>query len=179
MDKSFKAERIINRTTIEVKKEIVSLGKSMVLEVSSDDVEELVEDHKTALTTGELQHILKEQQQAAAEELSSEEEGRKSISTALIKAMCTKWVEVQIFVEKYHPDKAAQILKHRKKQMSVEKFLVRRRSSEFKPGVSGVKKSRGGMAGKESPTVIMEEGYRTPEEQSPIVIIEGDPPSKL
>lgn len=143
--------------------------------------------------------------------MSSEEEGRDSVSTALIKEMCANWVEVQVFIEKYHPDKAAvshstdtfndhatshfrQILKHRKKQMSIEKFIVRKRSSECKPGVSGVNKSREGMAGEESPSVIMEEGYRTPEqhspivimeedhrtpeEQSPIVITEGDPPSK-
>ncbi|XP_074170474.1 uncharacterized protein LOC141567452 [Rhinolophus sinicus] len=173
--------------------DVVSLGKSMGLEVSSDDVEELVEDHKTELTTEELQNILTEQQQAATEELSSEEAGRESVSNALIKEMCAKWVEVQIFVEKYHPDKAAvshatntfndnamsrfrQMLKHRKKQMLIEKFLVRKRSSEFKPGVRGVKKSREGMAEEESPTVILEEGYRTPEQPSPIVIIEGVPP---
>ncbi|KAF6390255.1 hypothetical protein mRhiFer1_007835 [Rhinolophus ferrumequinum] len=169
--------------------DIVSLGKSMGLEVSSDDVEELVEDHRTELTTEELQNILTEKQQAETEELSSEEEERESVSTALIKEMCAKWVEGKIFVEKYHLDKAAvnhatntfndnavshfrQILKHQKKQMSIEKFLVRKRSSESKPGVSGVKKLREGMAGEELPTVIIEEGYRTPEQQSPIVILE-------
>lgn len=68
-----------------------------------------------------------------------------------------------------------QILKHQKK-MSLEKFLVRKRSSESEPGVNGVKKSREGMAGEESPAVILEEDHRTPEEQSPIVIIAGDPP---
>ncbi|XP_034954627.2 tigger transposable element-derived protein 1-like [Zootoca vivipara] len=115
--------------------DIVSLGKSMGLEVSSDDIEELVQDHKTELTTEELQNILTEQQQAATEELSEEEEEeeerQESLPTALIKEMCAKWVEVQSFVEKYHPDKAAvscatntfndhamshfrQILKHRK-----------------------------------------------------------------
>ncbi|KAF6357048.1 hypothetical protein mRhiFer1_009984 [Rhinolophus ferrumequinum] len=50
--------------------DIVSLRKSMDLEVSSDDVEEFVEDHRTELTTEELQHILMEQEQAATEELS-------------------------------------------------------------------------------------------------------------
>ncbi|KAF6323389.1 hypothetical protein mRhiFer1_008367 [Rhinolophus ferrumequinum] len=44
--------------------DILSLGKSMCLEMSSDDVEELVEDHQTELTTEELQNVLTEQQQA-------------------------------------------------------------------------------------------------------------------
>ncbi|KAF6276060.1 hypothetical protein mRhiFer1_009416 [Rhinolophus ferrumequinum] len=86
--------------------DIVSLVKSMDLEVSSYDGG-VIEDHKTELTTEELQNILTEQQQVATEELSAEEEGRASVSTALIKEMCAKWVEVHIFVEKYHPDKAA------------------------------------------------------------------------
>ncbi|XP_033011520.1 tigger transposable element-derived protein 1-like [Lacerta agilis] len=143
------------------------------LQVNSDDVEELVEDHKTELTTEELQNIPTEQQQAATEEISLEE-SREIVSTALIKEMCAKWAEVQSFVEKYHPDKAAvshatntfndnaishfrQILKHRQKQISTGKKLVRKRISGSEPGVSGVKKAREGTAGEESLTAIMEE----------------------
>ncbi|XP_028575874.2 uncharacterized protein LOC114592144 isoform X1 [Podarcis muralis] len=157
-----------------VVEDIVSLGKSLGLEVSREDVEELVEDHKTELTTEELQNILMEQQQAATEELSEEEEEekrRENVPTALIEEMCAKWAELQSFVEKYHPDAAAvshatntfndsamshfrQILKQRK------------RSAESEPGVSGVRR--------ESARGILEEGYRTLEQQSPFVIIEGD-----
>ncbi|XP_053234890.1 tigger transposable element-derived protein 1-like isoform X3 [Podarcis raffonei] len=139
--------------------DIVSLGKSMGLEVSRDDVEELVEEHKTELTAEELRNVLMEQQQAAAEELFlQEEERRESVPTALIEDMCAKWADLQVFVEKYHPDKAAvshatstfndhamshfrQILKRREEeQMSIVKWLARKRSSESEPGVSGVKK---------------------------------------
>lgn len=64
-------ERVFEDAPVE---DLVSLGKSMGLEVSSDDVEELVEDHKTKLTTEELPKILMEQQQVATEKMSSEEE---------------------------------------------------------------------------------------------------------
>lgn len=57
-----------------VVEEIVSLGVSMGMEVDSDDVEELVEDHNIELTTEELRDLHMEQQQEVAEELSSEEE---------------------------------------------------------------------------------------------------------
>ncbi|XP_032997965.1 zinc finger protein 850-like [Lacerta agilis] len=48
--------------------DIVSLGNSMGLEVSGADVEELVEEYRTELTTEELQDILMEQQKAATEQ---------------------------------------------------------------------------------------------------------------
>ncbi|XP_053247701.1 tigger transposable element-derived protein 1-like [Podarcis raffonei] len=88
--------------------DIVFLGNSMGLEMSGADVEELVEEHGAELTAEELQNILLEQQKAAAEEMSSEEEeSRESVPTAKIKEMFAKWAEMQAFVEKYHPDKAA------------------------------------------------------------------------
>ena len=37
--------------------EIISFGRSMDLEVDSEDVEELVQDHSTELTTEELVHV--------------------------------------------------------------------------------------------------------------------------
>ncbi|CAI5779200.1 transposable element-derived 1-like [Podarcis lilfordi] len=152
------------------------------LQVKSDDVEELVEDHKTELATEEEQNILTEQQQAATEEIPSGEESREIVSTALIKQMCAKWAEVQGFVEKYHPDKAAvshatntfndnamshfrQILKHQQKQISTEKKLVRKRISKSEPGVSGVKKTREGMAGEVSPIAILGEDPDPPSKQ--------------
>ena len=67
----------------------------------------LVEEHRAELSTEELQELQKEQQQIVTEDISSgEEEGREEASIALIKEMYSKWVEVQNFVEKYHPDKA-------------------------------------------------------------------------
>lgn len=43
-------------------KDTVSLGKSMGLKVDDDDVEELVEDQNTELTTEELPDLQREQQ---------------------------------------------------------------------------------------------------------------------
>ncbi|XP_076036386.1 uncharacterized protein LOC143022170 [Oratosquilla oratoria] len=70
--------------------DIVSLGKSMGLDVDSDDVEELVEDHRNELNTEELQELHREQQEEVVEELSSSEKesSKGSISTAEIKELC-------------------------------------------------------------------------------------------
>ncbi|XP_036212432.1 tigger transposable element-derived protein 1-like isoform X2 [Myotis myotis] len=142
---------------VSVVEDIVSLGKSMGLEVDDDDVEELVEDHNTELTTEELQDLQREQQQPAAEERSSEE-GREDIPTSLIKGMLGKWGEMQSFIEKYHPDKEVahrainlfndnavlhfrQMLKRRQKQ-SLGRFLVRQRPSEPEASSSGAKRRK-------------------------------------
>ncbi|GLV37474.1 hypothetical protein CBL_10560 [Carabus blaptoides fortunei] len=53
--------------------EIVSLAKSMGLDVDSDDVEELIKDHRNELTTEELQELQREQQEVI-EDVSSEED---------------------------------------------------------------------------------------------------------
>lgn len=89
-----------------VVEEIVSLGMSMGLEVDSEDVEELVEDHNAELTT-ELRDLHMEQQQEVAEELSSEEEkvdSKGSIPTADIKELLGYWSKTQSLVEKWHPN---------------------------------------------------------------------------
>ena len=52
--------------------DIVSLGKSMGLEVNNEDVEELANDHKNELTTEELQDFHKDQQEEVVEEISLE-----------------------------------------------------------------------------------------------------------
>ena len=66
-----------------------------------------MEEHRAELNSPELQEIQKEQEQIVAEEISSDDgEGREEASTALIKEMSGKWVQVQNLVEKYHPDKA-------------------------------------------------------------------------
>uniref|UniRef100_UPI0035902AD7 tigger transposable element-derived protein 1-like n=1 Tax=Myxine glutinosa TaxID=7769 RepID=UPI0035902AD7 len=62
---------------------IVALGQSMGLEVSEEDVEELVEDHNKELTTEELQHLHKMQQEEMAVEISSEEEEGASVNYSL------------------------------------------------------------------------------------------------
>lgn len=78
------------------------LGKSMGLEVDDDDMEELLEGHKTELNTKNSKDLQGEQQEMAAEELSSrEEEGREDILTSLIKELFGKWGEMKHFIEKY------------------------------------------------------------------------------
>ena len=75
--------------------DIVSLGKAMGLDVDSDDVEELVEYHRSELTTKKL-HDLHRQQQEMLEEISSEEEESKgNISIAKIKELCYHWEMMQ------------------------------------------------------------------------------------
>nr|KAF6463386.1 tigger transposable element derived 1 [Molossus molossus] len=140
-----------------VVEDIVTLGKAMGLEVDGEDVEDLVEDHSTELTTGELQDLQREQRQMAAEELSSEE-GREDVPTSLIKGMLGKWGEMQNFIEKYHPDREVasrainlfndnamfhfrQVLKRRQKQ-SLDRFLVRQRPSEPEASSSGAKRRK-------------------------------------
>ncbi|XP_069961426.1 tigger transposable element-derived protein 1 isoform X7 [Cherax quadricarinatus] len=137
---------------------VVSLGKSMGLDVSDQDVEELVDDHTEELTTKELQELHLEKQQIAAEEIASEEEERReNVSSSVIKDICAKWSEVQSFVEKYHPNKAVasrvcnmfndnalshfrQILKRRQKQTSLDRFFVQQASSDSQGGLSASKR---------------------------------------
>ena len=123
-----------------VVEDIVSLGQSMSLDVDKEDVEDLVKEHNTKLTTEELQDLHKEQQHEVAEELSSEEEKNNegSITTADIKELLGYWYKTQNLVEKWHPnvavvnrriklfdDKVMQyfrkILKSRQKQMTLDR----------------------------------------------------------
>jgi hypothetical protein len=117
--------------------EIVSLGKSMGLDVDSDDVEELIEDHRNELTTEELQELQREQQEVI-EDVSSEEE--ENISTKEIKELCHHWENIEHIVQKWHPNTAVanrsvnlfndnvmehfrRILKKRQKQSTLDIFL--------------------------------------------------------
>ncbi|GLV33258.1 hypothetical protein CBL_08426 [Carabus blaptoides fortunei] len=83
--------------------EIVSLAKSMGLDVDSDDVEELFEDHRNELTTEQLQELQGEQQEVL-EDVSSEEE--ENISTKEIKELCHHLENIEYIVQKWHPNTA-------------------------------------------------------------------------
>ncbi|XP_067141805.1 tigger transposable element-derived protein 1-like isoform X2 [Centruroides vittatus] len=153
--------------------EIVCLGKSMGLEVSEDDVEELVDDHKTKLklTIEEM-----------AEEIysSEEEEAESSISSTEIKELCSLWARTQAIVEKWHPNIAAvnrsinffdnkvmayfrNIQKRRRHQTTLERFFSKE-NQESKPNPSASKTKR-------------QKSERTPEEQLFGVFMETDSPS--
>ncbi|XP_066945222.1 tigger transposable element-derived protein 1-like [Macrobrachium rosenbergii] len=71
--------------------EIVSVAKSMGLEVNSDDIEELVAEHYTELTTEELQELHKEQQKILAGVVSGEEESKEESTSKEIKEMLLHW----------------------------------------------------------------------------------------
>uniref|UniRef100_A0A8C5W8W6 HTH CENPB-type domain-containing protein n=1 Tax=Leptobrachium leishanense TaxID=445787 RepID=A0A8C5W8W6_9ANUR len=68
------AQRDMEEFDAQVVEEIVSMGKTMGLDVDSADIEELVEDHAEELTTKELAELQSEQQKALVEEYSTEEE---------------------------------------------------------------------------------------------------------
>ncbi|XP_066978517.1 tigger transposable element-derived protein 1-like isoform X3 [Macrobrachium rosenbergii] len=135
-------------TEVQVVDEIVSMGKSMGLEVNDADMEELVEDHREELTTEELLELQSEQVKAIHKELLlEEEEDREKITSAQIKDICSKWSEVQEFIEKHHPDKVVasrainilndnamshfrKILQQRKRQISLDRFHVQKSEKE-------------------------------------------------
>ncbi|XP_069943775.1 uncharacterized protein [Cherax quadricarinatus] len=90
-----------------IEESIVALGKSLGLEVSGDDVEELVEEDNEELTTDELLDHL-HQHEARPEETASEEgrEKLKKLPTSKIKEMCGMWLKVQTFFDDNHPNTA-------------------------------------------------------------------------
>ncbi|XP_069179830.1 tigger transposable element-derived protein 1-like [Procambarus clarkii] len=162
--------------------EIVTLGQQMGLELDGDDVEEFVEEHNEELTTEELQALQQEQQDNAADDSTVEEdEAVANVPSAVIKKVCQMWEEIQTIVEKTHPEKAVvgrclnhfndnvmpyyrDSLRRRKKQASMDRFVVRKSSSEPQPGPSG--------------TQIKRARESTPERSSLPVIMEADSPSK-
>ncbi|KAM5158227.1 tigger transposable element-derived protein 1-like [Mantella aurantiaca] len=94
---------------VSVEEEIVSLGKSMGLEVDEGDVNELVEEHSQELTTEELQELQSQQHTEVLQEIGSEEEPEMEevISTSELKEILGMWERISQFVEKKHPEKVA------------------------------------------------------------------------
>lgn len=156
--------------------DIVSMGKSMGLEVNNEDIEELVEEHNQDLTTEELQELHREQQKVFMHEVSSEEE-KVEITSAEIQEICAMWSKVSSFCEKHHPNVGAvqsiqnqmddvvlshfrNVLKKRQTQSSLDSFLVKMNQSE------------GCAKGQKRPR------EKTPQADMPSVMMEGDSPSK-
>ncbi|XP_063307083.1 tigger transposable element-derived protein 1-like isoform X3 [Pelobates fuscus] len=88
-----------------VLEEIVFLGRTMGLEVTEEDVCELVEGQYSELTTEDLVELQKE---AMGEQISFEEEetSEEQLSSRELKEACQMWVNLQTFVQQHHPDKA-------------------------------------------------------------------------
>ncbi|GFU35122.1 tigger transposable element-derived protein 1 [Nephila pilipes] len=140
------AERIYEELEpgMSVEEEIVSLGKSMGLEVEERDVNELVEEHTQELTTEEIQELQSQQHTEVMQEIGFEESEEEVISTSEINEILGMWERVSQFEEKKHPEKVAtgrvsdlfndtclahfrNILRGRKKQTSLDMFFSKRR----------------------------------------------------
>lgn len=150
------AERIYEELEpgMSVEEEIVSLGKSMGLEVEERDVNELVEEHTQELTTEEIQELQSQQHTEVMQEIGFEEsEEEEVISTSEIKEILGMWERVSQFVEKKHPEKVAtgrasdlfndtclthfrNILRGRKKQTSLDMFFSKRPTGESEKNVA-------------------------------------------
>lgn len=84
------------------------MGRSLGLKVNEEDVVELAEYLRQELTTDEVAELEHEQMKIILEEHSGEEEQvvkRVNVSSADKKEVCSKWSEVQAFIEKHHPNK--------------------------------------------------------------------------
>ncbi|CAH2222528.1 Hypothetical predicted protein [Pelobates cultripes] len=122
----------------------------MGLEMTEEDVYELVEEHDRDLTTEELVELQKEamEEQIAFEE--EEEMSKEQLSFTELKEAYHMWVNLQTFVQQHHPDKAlAQrlvssfdtdimspfrgMLKRRQRQQTMERFLQKQPRHEEEP----------------------------------------------
>ncbi|GIY50854.1 tigger transposable element-derived protein 1 [Caerostris darwini] len=149
------AERIYEELEpgVSVEEEIVSLGKSMSLEVEERDVNELIEEYTQELTTEEIQELQSQQHTEVMQEIGFEESEEEVISTSEIKEILGMWESVSQFVEKKHPEKVAtgrasdlfndtclthfrNILRGRKKQTSLDMFFSKRPTGESEKNVA-------------------------------------------
>ncbi|KAJ7303174.1 hypothetical protein JRQ81_012107 [Phrynocephalus forsythii] len=126
--------------------EIVSLGKTLGMEVNEEDVQELIEEHGQEVTADELMDLHRKEQQEVMGEISSVEEEEKKAKEPLnlkkIREMWEMWETVQNFVEKHHPNKAValramkvsnnnamshfrKILERSQKQLTLDRSLVK------------------------------------------------------
>ncbi|GIY46162.1 tigger transposable element-derived protein 1 [Caerostris darwini] len=149
------AERIYEELEpgVSVEEEIVSLGKSMGLEVEERDVNELIEEYTQELTTEEIQELQSQQHTEVMQEIGFEESEEEVISTSEIKEILGMWESVSQFVEKKTPRKVAtgrasdlfndtclthfqNILRGRKKQTSLDMFFSKRPTGESEKNVA-------------------------------------------
>uniref|UniRef100_A0A670I9I9 DDE-1 domain-containing protein n=1 Tax=Podarcis muralis TaxID=64176 RepID=A0A670I9I9_PODMU len=125
-----------------VVQDIVALGRTMGLEVTEEDISELVKEHDHELTTQELVEL---QAEAAQEQASLEEEEatEERLSSKELRDICLKWKDVQAFAQRHHPDKHVahdlvntfdtrvmspfrEVLKRRMKQQTMDRFFSKK-----------------------------------------------------
>ncbi|XP_035204883.1 tigger transposable element-derived protein 1-like [Stegodyphus dumicola] len=94
---------------VSVVEELVSLGKSMSLEVDERDVNELIEEESQELSTKELHDLHLQQHTVVQRKISFEEEPEMEevIPTRDIKQILEMWENVVEFVDKNHREKVA------------------------------------------------------------------------
>ncbi|GFT76687.1 tigger transposable element-derived protein 1 [Nephila pilipes] len=142
-----------------IEEEIVSIGRSMGLEVEEADVADLIEEYAEELTTEGLKELQKISHSGVMMELSSEKEvePKEKLTSREISDILGKWQEVSDFVEKRHLEKLStgrasalfddrcltlfrNILKRRQKHTSLDRYLVKVSRSESQE--SEAKKAR-------------------------------------
>ena len=128
---------------------IATMGQSMGLEEDADDIEELLEDHSIELTTQELEHLQNEPEEKLTDKIEEKEEDTEDVSCAPIKEMISKWIDLPNFAEEHRTDMVItdrtvnifnenvmayfrKILKHRQRLQTLDKFLLKRRTTPNK-----------------------------------------------
>ncbi|GBN54848.1 hypothetical protein AVEN_176975-1 [Araneus ventricosus] len=122
--------------------EIVPLANIRGLEVDSNHIDELVEENNQELTTEELTELHCVSQQEVMEEslTEGEEVTAKQQTSSAIREMLKNMENSSSYLEEHHLNKAMamcatnlfydnafrQILKHWKKQMSLDRFLLKK-----------------------------------------------------
>ncbi|XP_034989663.1 tigger transposable element-derived protein 1-like [Zootoca vivipara] len=137
-----------------VLEDIVSLARDIGLEVTVEDVCELLEEHDQdqELSTEELVELQAEATQEETQTPLEEEEAEveEHVSSTELKDICRQWESVQRFARQHHPDKSLArdlantfdtrvmssfrgILKRRQKQQSMDRFVTKKPRVEGEP----------------------------------------------
>ena len=73
-------------------------------EASLQQQQELLDDHRVELATEELEHLQDKQEKKLANKIDEKDEDNEDVSSALIKEIILKWIDLLSFAEKYRPD---------------------------------------------------------------------------
>ncbi|XP_034958419.2 tigger transposable element-derived protein 1-like [Zootoca vivipara] len=137
-----------------VLEDIVSLGRDIGLEVTAEDVCELLEGQDQELSTQELVELQAEVTQEETQTPLEEEEAEvEHVSSMELKDICQQWESVQRFARQHHPDKSLArdlaktfdtrvmssfrgMLKRRQKQQSMDRFITKKPRVEEEPAAS-------------------------------------------
>ena len=87
-----------------VEEDIVAIERDMGLEVDTEDIKDLIDEHADELTTEELVALQQEQQEERSMKV-TEEEGEEMLITSDIKYFLKQWEAVCSVVHIHHPNK--------------------------------------------------------------------------